>query len=108
MILKYQDHKSIACGYCGGLSCDNLLSVKNLRHGVVAANISDESLPLWTQFRAMAKGFGLKYTTALEQAARLWIAANSAPDGSPARHNPFQPPPFVDPAPIPDESDCDD
>ena len=77
-----------------------------LKYGVVVANVTEETQTLWNYFKRTVRAQGLSYTSALEQAARLWLQsrglsmpAHTLPDGT------VPPAPFVDPAPVGDSTD---
>lgn len=65
-----------------------------LKYGVVVANVTEDTQDFWMGFKRTVKTKGMTYTSALEQAAALWLARQ---DGmtAPAGH------PFADPAPVP-------
>lgn len=60
------------------------------RYGVIGASVTEESQLMWNTFRATAKSLGMNYTRALEQAAMMWLARHTGPDGSPRPVNPFE------------------
>lgn len=72
------------------------------KYGVVVANVTEDTQEFWIGFKQAVKAKGLSYTSALEQAAHLWLARER---GQVVQTNPFQPPPFVDPAPAGDGTD---
>ena len=82
----------------------------SLKYGMIVANVSESTQDFWDHFKRTCRGNSLKYRTALEQAAALWLNREGAPHtgtagpSGPFRANPFTGPgplPFTDPAPVP-------
>lgn len=49
-------------------------------HGIIAANVTEQTADLWTQFRRVANARGMSYTKALEHAATLWLDSEPVTD----------------------------
>lgn len=80
-----------------------------LKHGVVVANITEDTQTFWNYFKRTVRSQGLSYTSALEQAARGWLADRglSMPPGTlPDGTSPDQP--FRDPATVQEWGSYDD
>lgn len=67
----------------------------------MTANVTEQTEDLWSRFIGVHRSLGLSRTKALEQAAALWLDANTDPAGQPWRHNPFRagPAPVAEPEP---------
>lgn len=44
------------------------------RHGTVAANVTDQNLSTWDEFRRTAQLLGMSHTSALTHAAEVWLS----------------------------------
>ncbi len=55
----------------------------------VVVNVRKDTEDFWWEFTQVCRGLGLPRGTALKFAAEAWLKANTAPDGTPQRANPF-------------------
>lgn len=68
------------------------------RYGTVAASVTEQTEPLWLEFRTTARRLGMTKTRALERAVRLWLDSLGAPDQPPPAMR-TTPDPFFAPPP---------